>query len=599
MVSLRETGLRAFAAPDRRPIPQWAAENVVLPAVLTIGGNFNPEISRHFLGIFEALQDDKVRSVTLLKPIGSGGSLVADIWTLWLMANDPGAMMGNFQTDPDAKDYSKDRLGQMLRNCPPTAALLLEDNIQEKKFRHGMPLYIQGPSLSNFQAKRIRYLRNDEVWMWEPGRLGQALGRIADWKRIHMSKVFNVSQAGIENDALDLEFKKGDRREWTVPCPECGKLFEAAISGRREDQSLWGLRWDPKAKDRFGDWNLSAVRKSVWYECPHCRGKLDNERQTRAHWNTNGLWRATNPEADPENVSFHFSAIISDLWADLAEEFCAAMNAMRSGVLELMIAFVQKKEVRSWTEARLFQSAAAPKFRPTKDDWADESRRFMTVDCQAEGVFWVMVRAWSKRGESRRLHFAKAHSEAELLEIQAKFKVPGCSVLIDSGAFTKRIYAMCCRNGWIALKGEDKTAFTHTLVIKGQATRVWRSYSELRRGDPEGGEAGQSQRFAKLLLWSNPTIKDRLQSQIDRGLWLEPETAANDPLEAEYGRQMRSEFRREKRDQNGQIFRVWVCPTGNNHLRDCACMQVVAATITGHLPDLVRIPEEAELKEAA
>lgn len=600
MLSLAEFGRRAFIAPDRRPIYRWAAEYVNLPAVLTIGGRFNPDISRHFLEVFDALQSDRVRQVTLLKPIGSGGSLVADIWTLWAMVNDPGAMMANFQTDPDAKDYSKDRLGQMLRTCAPAAALLTEDNIQEKKFRHGMPLYIQGPSLSNFQAKRIRYLRNDEVWMWEPGRLGQALGRIADWKRIGMSKVFNVSQAGVENDELDLAWRNGDRREWEVPCLGCGKYFQGDISGRREkDQSIWGLRWETsdRTRDKHGEWNLAEVKRRVWYECPICGHRHADEKQTKAHWNLNGRWRPTNPDADPEYVSFHYSAIISDLWADLAAELTGSLNALRAGVLDQLVAFTQKKEVRSWSESRLWRDKAAPRFRPGPEDWPDEARRFLTIDCQNEEVYYAQIRAWSTRGESRRLWFGKLHSEAEIVAITGKFKVASSHVLIDSGAFTKRVYGMCCRHGWIALKGEDKAAFIHMVRERGKMVQVLRSYSELRRGDPEAGQVGQGQRFAKLILWSNPTIKERLQSQIEHSLWLEPEADPEDADEKDYGRQMRSEYRKEKRDEFGRVKRIWVCPTGNNHYRDCACMQVVAATVTRLLPDLA--PDSQPLASAA
>jgi hypothetical protein len=30
---------------------------------------------------------------------------------------------------------------------------------------------------------------------------------------------------------------------------------------------------------------------------------------------------------------------------------------------------------------------------------------------------------------------------------------------------------------------------------------------------------------------------------------------------------------------------VWVCPSGNNHARDCAKMQTALATVAGILPD--------------
>jgi hypothetical protein len=52
--------LRAAVRPiDRRPIYEWAAQHVEMPAVLTVQGKFNPSISRHLIEPFHALQNDK------------------------------------------------------------------------------------------------------------------------------------------------------------------------------------------------------------------------------------------------------------------------------------------------------------------------------------------------------------------------------------------------------------------------------------------------------------------------------------------------------------------------------------------------------------
>lgn len=97
----------AWRGPDRRPIYEWAKEYIRLPAAYTIQGNFNPDVSRHLLPIMDALQDDTIRRVTLMKPTRGAGTLVADIWVPWIVANDPGPIQWNMQTDPIAEDHAQ------------------------------------------------------------------------------------------------------------------------------------------------------------------------------------------------------------------------------------------------------------------------------------------------------------------------------------------------------------------------------------------------------------------------------------------------------------------------------------------------------------
>ena len=82
------------------------------------------------------------------------------------------------------------------------------------------------------------------------------------------------------------------------------------------------------------------------------------------------------------------------------------------------------------------------------------------------------------------------------------------------------------------------------------------------------------------------TYSDRLQGLIDRELWEEPICPQPDSLEVEYGKQMAGEYR--KRVVSGALKKerfIWFCPSGNNHARDCAKMQVLAATLLNILPD--------------
>lgn len=577
--------------PDRRPIYDWAAEHIELPSELTITGKFNPQISRHFLEIFDALADDRVRSVTLMKPVGSGGTLIADIWTCWAIANDPGAFLAVFQDDAAAKDDCEDRLNPMLDHCRPIQALLSGNRhfhrTQEVKFSNGMPLYVRGPSLGNLQARRIRYLHLEETWMWPAGLRQEALGRIKDWEEIKMSKVFDVSQGGSSDDDLDKTFRDGDQREWHVPCLSCGKYAPAIWGGKRADGTRWGIVWDDneRTRDKHGEFLLNEVLPTVRWECPACgHPHLDGER-TKTEWTRLGKYLAQNPKAPPDQVSFHFDALIVRNWAKQVRNFIEAVKAFRMGIQEPLVKIVQKDRARSWSEVFEPGERRTETFELSSVPAGGE--KCITIDTQSEGVFPAMVCQWEP-GKAYRLWSGYLYSEAEIEAKQEEFKIPAVHVLIDSGwgSTTRDVYRMAIRHKWIVTKGSDQESFTHYLPRKGGGkVRVEKCFKSFH-GDPELGKKGQGRTYALGIRWSNPTIKSRLRKLIDRGRWLEPNCDPEDPDYKEYQEQMRSErLVVISNKTTGRPRRIWKA-FGANHYWDDACQQVLFATIKGLLPDM-------------
>lgn len=581
----------SWLPPDRRPIYEWAADNVWLSQSYTIQGRFNVHLSRYLVEPFAALQNDLVREVVMVAPVRSGKSMIADVWMPWIVANDPGPSMWCLQTDPVAKRHAETRTMPMLRMCEAVQPFMPEDRhklrTQEVIFRHGMPLYVQGPSLGNLQTVGVRYMIVDELWMWEPGRFGQATARLGDYEKIQNSKLLVISQAGVKDDELDQEFRRGDQREWQVPCLRCGAFMPAVFSGRRPDGTRWGMRWDDGdgTRDKLGHWNLAAVLPTVRWECRDCGHPHLGDSRTTAEWNRQGKYVASNSKAPPSIQSFHVSSIVTREWRALVEEFLEAQNALKVGIVEPLMLFTQKRDAMPWSEDLTSRDDQAQTVA-IQSDWPDEVARFLTVDRQAEGLHWATIRQWAKTGESRRLWFGKLYSEDEIIGKALEHKVPSNRVLIDSGFDSKLVYGMCVRNGWIALKGDERANFQHMLKSRGRMIPVLRSYAQPVQADPEIGTTHEGRRYARLIRWSNPTIKDRLQRIIERGLWKEPPPDEADEMDKEYRRQMRGQWRKPIRDpKTGRTRWAWV-DNGNDHARDCACMQVLGATLLRLLPDM-------------
>jgi hypothetical protein len=270
-----------------------------------------------------------------------------------------------------------------------------------------------------------------------------------------------------------------------------------------------------------------------------------------------------------------------------------ASNALKLGVAVPMVEFFQKRMAEPRSAGSLFADALEFKRIPydIKSDWPEEHIRFLTADRQSDELFWVMVRAWSRRGESRTLYFGSVFGFAEVRRLQAEFK---CTVVgMDSGHLPKGdhgVYAACIRftdgkGRWIAMRGDGrKDSFSHH--VRGKI--VQRSYSEPLAVDPEVSRAPGSQhkRFANRVDFAAGIISDRVRGLIRRGLWVEPQGSPTDKALVEYRTQMSAEFKRVTRDpETGRRREDWVCPSGNNHAFDCAKMQVTLATAAKLLPD--------------
>jgi len=602
-VSLRASFASAYSTPDRRPIYEWAAEHVTLPPVLTRTGLFRVEDSRHLIGPFDALGDDHVRTVTVRAPVRGGKTLLADIWLPWIIANDPGPMMFNWWKDEMADQHWESRLLFVLENCPPVDALFPANRHHKKTgeviFSNGMPLYVQGSAVSNLQGKGVRYMVNDELWGWEAGRHKEAMGRLGDFEELRNSKVLNISQGGTEDDDQDTLQRAGSQDEWFVKCEKCDHYMDTLWSHHRADGTRWGLVWDVH-KLPSGLWDIPKAIPTIRFECEKCGHPHIDTTRNRSEWNRTGKYLTQNHDALRAHKSFHYSALITRSWALLVEDFLSSMNAYKKGVATPLIQFFQKYPAEPKSERGLMENSRAFASAVYEVDctWPDEAGCFMTSDRQEEDVFWYVVCAWSRAPEVRRLAFGKAYSFAELEEIREKHKVQRNHHCIDSGFKPKGdngVYAACIRYGWIAAKGvagesgEEVFFFHRTKSGK----KVQHSYAELVYGDPESGAAGSGRRQAPLIRFSRPTMGDRLQAIIDNGKWIGPAGLDETELEKEYRRQMASEYKKRKENKFTHVIKhVWVCPSGNNHARDCGAMQVLCATLTDILPDMLE--EKAE-----
>jgi hypothetical protein len=598
--SIKQTWREVFAPRDRRPIPEWAHDFIWLMPPITRTGWFDASGSRHFIPIFASLQNDRKRETNALKPVRGGGSLIGDIFCPWTIANDPGPYMDVFQTDKVAKDHAEERIKRIFENCGPVRKLFPANRHKERDneilFSNGHTWYVRGPSLANLQAKGIRYLRLEEVWMWDQGKMGEAEGRIGDYLKMQTSKILRISQGG-PRDGVEMEesdwyqaYHKGHIYEWEVQClnPDCAKYFDPIFSGQRADGSFWGITWN-KYQLPGGDWDVAKCIPTVRFECPHCAHPMIDNARTKGEWNRTGRYRDAQPDKEESKKdSFHWETVIDFPWDELTELWLNACNAEKRGDLRPKLQFYQKRRAMFKDEESLLKGGLYLKrvVYEINSDWPEEKERFMDIDRQEEDMFWWSARAYSL-AKSRRLGFGKVYGFAALEKIREDLKIPPKHVSIDSAYMPKGdhgVYAACLKYGWIAVRGEDDHFFIHRVKRGGKTRYVQRSYSEVAWGDPDMGSSQQGRRYCPIIRFSKPAMNQKVQELIDHGHWEEPATGDPD-IEKEYALQMSSRVKKTEFNPKTGKTKSFFKESKNDHARDLANQSVLKAILKELVPD--------------
>lgn len=606
---MRESFIQQFRPRDRRTIYEWARDNVSLSPPLTKTGPFDVSISRHFIAPLDALQDDRVREVNVLKPVRGGGTLIADVWCSHVRANDPGPFIFVLQTDPLADDHATKILLPTLLSVSSIRAMVEALGRHEKtgrkiEFADGNHLHINGPSIGNLQGNGFRYLVMDECWLYDAGRMGDALGRVGDYLRDQLSKVLRVSQGGCRDDRTLPEcewhaaYHGAEINEWLVQCLSCGHFMQPILSGTRPDGSFWGLVWD-KHKLPGGDWDIPKCLPTVRFECERCAHPMIDGPRLKAEWNRTGKYQ-TAADANVLKKSFHWSALIADSHADLCDLWLQACNAQHRGNLVPKLQWYQKRGAEHMDEERLLRGGSSLKrvAYEINADWPEEKLRFLHVDCQAQGIFWWTVRACSG-AKTRRLGFGKAYSYSELVGITEQFKIPTfvstsktsrhpySQVTIDSRynpTGPQGVYAACIRYGWIAFQGDQKLSFTHFTMRNGQRETVERSYSEVKRGDPDCTIDGRKL-LAVRIQFSKSRMNSLVQQLRDNGSWEDPIADPGDEMEKEYSVQMSGRSKRVEFSRKTGLMQEFYKETQNDHALDLGNQHACCMVIQDQIPD--------------
>lgn len=564
--------------PDRTPPWRWAESNVEIDASSPFPGKYSSDMTPWTKEPMERAADNRIRRITILCAAQTGKTQMCLIILLFWIATDPGPIQWVMAAQDEAKTFSNKRLTPGLETCKPVADLMPKVRSKKKTLEIGFaesPLLITGSnSKSKLQGNPIRYLILDEVRNYkDKSAVGTALKRTTSFWN---AREFIVSTGDEEGDEVDRSFKDGSQGHYYVPCLACSQQFEFKL-----DQ----LKWDTNEETcPGGEYDFAKLRQTVRHECPGCKRLMVDDFGERMKMALRGAFVHVNPKAPADHVSYTWSALLVPWipWHRIVQEFLLAKRALAQGIVEPFKTFVTETLGETWKEDWAYSADITLGEYTLGSPWEEEFRRFMTVDKQKDH-YWYVIRQWAKSGASRLTAYGRLDTVADIEAIAEQYKIHERGVLVDAGFEQNEVAQMCCAHGWVAMKGDQRESFiTHEegSKIRGLRPYTWPPLAI----DPGIGTTEQGRQRCPLFIWSNPTVKDFLY-RLKTGKGLPFGVAAD--VTQEYIRQLSSETKKRlvNKKTNRQEW-MWVQLKGRpNHLWDCECMQVVAAMVSGILPN--------------
>tara|TARA_R110002020_G_scaffold232588_1_gene444088 strand:+ start:528 stop:2261 length:1734 start_codon:yes stop_codon:yes gene_type:complete len=280
------------------------------PENSSLSGRWNTDNAPYQREIMDAVCDPRTEEIVFLKSAQVGATEILNNIVAFHMAHQRCSMLVVQPTIEMARDWSRNRFSNMVRDTPALSGLVSTaqrdaDNTALMKRGHGFFVAICGANSSaGLSSRAIRLLCADEVSRFPPsaGDEGSPLAlAIARTKTFYDRKIYICSTPTFKGCEIEERYKEGDQRRYFVPCPDCDHMQELTWAG---------VHWDE------GD------PTSAQYACVDCGVLIPHSR--KAWMLARGEWRATQPFKG--TASFFINELYSPwrTWDQMASAFVVA-----------------------------------------------------------------------------------------------------------------------------------------------------------------------------------------------------------------------------------------------------------------------------------
>jgi phage terminase large subunit GpA-like protein len=262
---------RALAPPEQLTVSEWVDRNVVLGGDSSEPGPYQTDRTPYVREWQDSAALPWVHQVTIQKSTQVGGSQALLNVLAYAIAADPGPISWVMPTREDAAEFGENRVQPMVDLCPTLRAQMTGERFDAKarqiRFRRCRLLFRSARVPKELAQYAARWLFGDEAGKWPqwtqdeaaPFDLARERCRTFWNHRIYLNST-PTTAAGL----ISVEFQRGDRRRYHVPCPHCGK-FQVLV---------WkNVKW-PAAIDTE---KAMRAARCAWYECAHCGKQIADE----------------------------------------------------------------------------------------------------------------------------------------------------------------------------------------------------------------------------------------------------------------------------------------------------------------------------------
>lgn len=561
-----------FRLPDKAPLWDWMRDNLSFRDS-PYGGAFMISETPWLREPLRAITDPDVEEVWVMSGAQLGKTTMLQGGIAWTLAEDPGPSIVVADSGDALENLAENKINPVLESCEPLARVMPEERGKKKKLKIDFPqcTLMMGPANDSFlRSHSIRYVWGDEVSAWKPGNVQRAKKRTTRWA--NRKKVF-VSTPKRNTDDFSIGWDTGSQEEWHLRCQGCSELISPDFTTV--------IKWDTNDETKpEGKWDFAKLRETVRLVCPHCGHKHKHTAENARRMNDRGEFVKMNQGANPRVRSFRFTAICLPpavaSWEDLVEEFLRAETLARTGYTTSLEEFINLQLGQPWVEENYIKikELELDDYDPAQP-WESQAIKIMTVDCQEHlADFWVCVRGWARDGSSRLLGYYRPKSFDEVRLIQEQHGVKDLAVFVDRMYKPDDVRAACSKFGWNMLQGEPARDYLISDVRRGAKVQRRRPVSKR-----VPVSVGRNRPAVPLYRWSNPSIKDMLESlKTGNGVeWLVCDVGEQTPA---YVKQVSGERKVEETDRFGNKVMIWK-KFRENHALDCECMQIVAAILVG------------------
>ena len=302
------SSFEAFRPPPPLTVSQWADSYRYLSSEASAEpGKWRTSRAEYQRGMMDAVKDNERTVIMTSAQIGKTELILNTLG--YFIHYEPCPILIVQPTLQMGEDFSKNKLTPMLRDTPAIAKLFTmkartsDNNILYKKFQNAAILSITGAnSPAGLAARSIRVLLCDEIDRYPPSAAKEgdplllAIQRTATfWNR----RIVLVSTPTVKGHSrIEEAFSQSDQREWSVPCPSCGK-------------------YQPYEWERM----LYRERTQPVMKCAYCGGEFGEH-----EWKSGrGEWIA---QAESGIPGFHMNAFASawKTWPELVASYYEAYS---------------------------------------------------------------------------------------------------------------------------------------------------------------------------------------------------------------------------------------------------------------------------------